>query len=55
MKKNITVAVSVDTYDRARIWAAKHMATLSRIVDKTLRKIAEQTETDTPPTSRKTL
>lgn len=54
MKKNITVAVSADTYDRARIWAAKHMTTVSRIVDKTLRKIAEQTETDTP-TSRKTL
>jgi hypothetical protein len=47
--KNFTVAVLADTYCRARIWAAKHMTSLSRIVAKTARQIAEQTPAGTPP------
>jgi hypothetical protein len=47
--KSITVAVPTDTYYRARIWAAKHMTSVSRIVAKMLRQMAEQTPTSTPP------
>jgi hypothetical protein len=47
--KNITVTVPTDTYYRARIWAAKHMTSVSRIVAKMLRQMAEQTPTSTPP------
>jgi hypothetical protein len=54
MKKNITVAVPIETYYRARIWAAKHRTSVSCIVAKTLRKMAEPTETETPPESSRT-
>ena len=41
--KNMTVTVPTDTYYRARIWAAKHMTSVSSIVGKMLRQMAEQT------------
>ncbi len=47
--KNITVTVPIDTYYRARIWAAKHMTSVSCIVGKMLRQMAEQTPASTPP------
>ncbi len=47
--KNMTVTVPTETYDRARIWAAKHMTSVSCIVGKMLRQMAEQTPVGTPP------
>ena len=47
--RNITVAVTDGHLLPARIWAAKHMASVSRIVAKTARQIAEQTPTGAPP------
>lgn len=44
MKKNITVAVALDTYYRSRIWAAQHNTTVSCMVGKFLRKMAEAPE-----------
>lgn len=41
--KNIAVAVPTNTCYLARVWAAKHMTSVSRIVGKTARQIAEQT------------
>jgi hypothetical protein len=51
--KNITVAVPTDTYYRARIWAAKHMTSVSCIVGKMLKNMADQTPSDPPPRCKK--
>lgn len=47
--KTITIAVPSDTYYRAPIWAAKNTISVSSIVGKILRQMAEQTPTGTLP------
>jgi hypothetical protein len=43
--RNITVAITAGHLLPARIWPAKHMTSVSRIVAKTARQIAEQSPT----------
>jgi hypothetical protein len=40
--KNITVSIPADTYHSARVWAAEHKTSLSRIVARLLKQMAEQ-------------
>ncbi len=47
--KTIPIAVPSDTYYRAPIWAAKNTISVSSIVGKILRQIAQQTPTGTLP------
>ncbi len=40
--KNITVSVPNEVYYGARVWAAEHKTSISRMVAKILREMAEQ-------------
>ena len=49
--KNITVAVPTPIYYAARVWAAEHKTSISRMVAKILKQMAEQPRVKKPSPS----
>jgi hypothetical protein len=47
--KNITVSVPNETYYGARVWAAEHKTSISRMVAKILRQMEEQPRVNRQP------
>ncbi len=50
--KNITVSVPKETYYAARVWAAEHKTSISRMVAKILKQMEEQPRANQQPPSK---
>ena len=44
--KNITISVPNETYFAARVWAAEHKTSISRMVARILKQMSEQARTN---------